>query len=179
MPIPNFAGSLMEDLASSVHESCSIGVLDKDEVVYVLRVHTRKIISSNLAVGSRLPAFWTSMGRVLLSTLSDDILLSLLNKLDRTEFTVYTKTTDEQLLNAIREVRKNGWALVNQELEEGLISIAVPLIDRSGGVIAALNVSGQANRSNAERMVSEVLPKLLKTASEIAGIIDVRSVIRR
>ena len=167
-PLWNLAMPAMETLSEAVQESCSAGVLDGLEVVYVVRVHAHKIMSTNLGVGSRLPAFWTSMGRVLLAGLPQPQLLALLANCPREPFTRYTLTEDADLLAAIEVVRQQGWALINQELEEGLISVAAPLHNAQGQCVGAINVSGQANRTNAQEMQARIVPHLLRAAQTIS-----------
>lgn len=167
LPIWNLAEPVMEDLVERVRESSSAAVLEGLDVVYVLRVPTHKIMRTNLGVGSRLPAFWTSMGRVLLATLPQHELQARLARLPRERYTAHTTLDDAGLLARIGEVRAQGWCLVNQELEEGLISIAAPLVDRAGRTVAALNVSGQANRTSEAQMRDEMLPALLAAAQAI------------
>lgn len=167
-PLWNLAMPAMETLSEAVQESCSAGVLDGLEVVYVVRVHAHKIMSTNLGVGSRLPAFWTSMGRVLLAGLPQPQLLALLANCPREPFTRYTLTEDADLLGAIEVVRQQGWALINQELEEGLISVAAPLHNAQGQCVGAINVSGQANRTNAQEMQARIVPHLLRAAQTIS-----------
>ena len=167
MPLRDLAEPTMEALAGRVHESCSASVLEGQDIVYVLRVHTHKIMSTNLAVGSRLPAFWTSMGRVLLAGLPDSEVAALLQGAARKRFTPHTVLDDAGLLAQVRLAREQGWCLVNQELEEGLISVAAPLRDRAGRPVAALTISGQANRTNALTMQKTLLPALLQAAGTI------------
>ena len=175
LPIWNLAEPTMEALADQVHESCSAAVLDGLDVVYVLRVHTHKIMSTNLGVGSRLPAFWTSMGRVLLAALPEDELLRRLRQTaPRQRFTQHTLLDDEGLLACVRQTREQGWCLVNQELEEGLISIAAPLKNRAGQTVAALNISGQANRTSAQVMQQQMLPALLQSTQDISRLLGAR-----
>ena len=174
MPIWDLAEPLMEALTERVHESCSAAVLDGLDIVYVLRIHTHKIMSTNLAVGSRLPAFWTSMGRVLLAALPEDALRERLARLPRQPFTRHTVLDDETLLARIAQAREQGWCLVDQELEEGLISVAAPLKNRSGAVVAALNISGQANRTSTEMLREQLLPVLLQTAQTISRLLRTR-----
>lgn len=172
LPIWNLAEPTMEALADRVHESCSAAVLDGLDVVYVLRVHTHKIMSTNLGVGSRLPAFWTSMGRVLLAALPEDELQRRLQQTaPRQRFTQHTVLDDAGLLHCVRQTRAQGWSLVNQELEEGLISIAAPLQNRVGQTVAALNISGQANRTNARVMQEQFLPALLQATQAISRLL--------
>lgn len=167
LPIWNLAEPVMEDLVEQVRESSSAAVLEGLDVVYVLRVPTHKIMRTNLGVGSRLPAFWTSMGRVLLAALPEGELQARLARLPRERHTAHTTLDDAGLLARIREARAQGWCVVNQELEEGLISIAAPLVDRAGRTVAALNVSGQANRTSEAQMREEMLPALLAAAQAI------------
>lgn len=170
-PVWNLAEPVMERLVDETKESCSAAVLDGSDIVYVLRVHTHKIMSTNLGVGSRLPAFWTSMGRVLLAGESDASLQTLLAGRERQQFTALTEQNDEQLLQIILQVRAQGWALVNQELEEGLISIAAPIRNAAGRTVAALNISGQANRNSAEMMREQLLPRLLASTQLISQLL--------
>ncbi|QIL83466.1 helix-turn-helix domain-containing protein [Diaphorobacter sp. HDW4A] len=174
MPMWDLAEPLMDQLVEKVHESCSTAVLDDLEIVYVLRVHTHKIMSTNLSVGSRLPAFWTSLGRVLLAGLPEDDLQDRLARLPRKQYTQYTAMDDATLLTRIREAREQGWCLLNQELEEGLTSIAAPIKDRAGNIIAALNISGQSNRTSVEMMKNELLPQLLQTSQAISRLMVTR-----
>ncbi|WP_051303021.1 IclR family transcriptional regulator domain-containing protein [Comamonas composti] len=174
-PVWNLAEPVMEALADQVKESCSVAILDGDEVVYVLRIHTHKIMSTNLRVGSRLPAFWTSLGRVLLAGESQESLQALLAARDRQHFTALTEQDDQALLGSIARVRAQGWALVDQELEEGLISIAAPITNAAGRTVAALNISGQANRSSAAMMQEDLLPHLLAAAGRISQLLRASS----
>lgn len=170
-PIWNLAEPVMDRLAEQVHESCSAAVLDQNEIVYVLRVHTYKLMSTNLSVGSRLPAFWTSMGRVLLAGQEPAALQKLLQARERTQFTRHTEQDDKRLLALITQVREQGWALLDQELEDGLISIAAPVRDASGRTVAALNISGQANRTSARVMTEQWLPLLLAATEHIGQLL--------
>jgi IclR family pca regulon transcriptional regulator len=174
MPIWDLAEPVMEMLVDQVHESCSAAVLDGLDIVYVLRVHTHKIMSTNLGVGSRLPAFWTSLGRTLLAALPEDQLRQKLHELPRKAFTQFTALDDDTLLARVRETRQQGWCLVNQELEEGLISIAAPLKNRAGQTVAALNISGQANRNSVQMMQEQVLPALLRATQTISRTVVTR-----
>jgi IclR family transcriptional regulator, pca regulon regulatory protein len=171
MPIWNLAEPVMEDLVGQVKESCSAAVLDGTDIVYVLRVPVHKIMSISLGVGSRLPACCTSMGRVLLAGLPDDALRERLQACDRRALTRHTVTDLDGLLARVRQVRQQGWCLVDQELEEGLISLAAPITNRAGDTVAALNISGQANRSSARVMQDSMLPPLLQAARRISDLL--------
>jgi IclR family transcriptional regulator, pca regulon regulatory protein len=174
LPIWHLAEGVMERLSYEVDESCSIGVLDGHDVVYVLRLPTRKVMSITLGVGSRLPAYATSMGRVLFAQMSDDELLAHLERHVLRAFTAKTLTEWPALLVSVQAARRDGWAIVDQELEEGLVSMAAPIRDRSGRVIAAINISGQANRTSAEVMQARMLPKLLQASVEISQMLGAR-----
>ncbi len=171
MPIWNLAEPVMERLSDSVGESCSAAVLDGADIVYVLRVHTHKIVALNLNVGTRLPAWCTSLGRVLLAGLDDTAVKARLKASAIQANTRHTETDPAELLARVQQVRRQGWALVNQELEEGLISIAAPVRSRTGQVVAALNVSGQANRTNATVMKEQLLPRLREAADEVSALL--------
>ncbi|WP_114971044.1 IclR family transcriptional regulator domain-containing protein [Rhodoferax ferrireducens] len=172
MPIWNLAEPVMEELVELVKESCSAAVLDGSDIVYVLRVPTHKIMRNTLGVGSRLPAYCTSLGRVLLAGLPDDELMVRLQASDRRPLTRYTVTALDAVLAKIQQTRQQGWCLVDQELEEGLISIAAPITNRAGRTIAAINVSGQANRTNAQEAQDSLLPALLASARRISRMLN-------
>ena len=171
MPFWNLAEPVMEDLVEHVHESCSAAVLNGAEIVYVLRVPTHKIITQNLSIGSRLPAFCTSMGRVLLSALDDERLDAALDASNIVARTPHTVVDRGALKDAIAVVRRQGWAIVDQELEEGLISMSAPICDRRGRVIAALNISGNAQRKNAKQMVKAFLEPLQQAAERVSEMV--------
>ena len=168
LPLWNLAEPVMEELVGQIKESCSAAVLDGTDIVYVLRVPTHKIMSISLGVGSRLPAYCTSMGRMLLSALTPEAMMKVLQASERTVRTRYTVTDVDELAAKIAQVRQQGWALVDQELEEGLVSMAAPVTDRAGQTIAAINISGQANRTSAKVMQETMLPLLLATAQSIS-----------
>ncbi|MBS1843332.1 MAG: helix-turn-helix domain-containing protein [Actinobacteria bacterium] len=156
----------MDRLVREVNESSSISVLDDIEVVYVVRVPTRRIMSITLSVGTRLPAYATSMGRVLLAALPTEELEARLRRIHLEKLTAHTLTTKTTLREEIARVREQGFALVDQELEEGLRSAAVPLVD-SNGETAALNVSAHASRACMEELHDRFLPRLQATARAI------------
>jgi IclR family transcriptional regulator, pca regulon regulatory protein len=166
----------MEALVDKVKESCSAAALEGTDIVYVLRVPTRKIMSIGLGVGSRLPAYCTSMGRMLLAGLPDDEALRRLRAARRGPLTRHTVTDVDALMAKVQQARKQGWCLVNQELEEGLISIAAPITNRTGRTVAALNISGQANRTSSKAMQDTMLPPLLEAAQAISRLLGTQSV---
>jgi IclR family pca regulon transcriptional regulator len=122
-------------------------------------------------VGSRLPAWCTSMGRLLLADLDDEALRARLEASNVEPLTRHTLTDIDALVAKVLQARRQRWCLVNQELEEGLISIAAPIVDRSGRMVAALNISGQANRTSAKVMQDTMLPALVEAAQEISRLL--------
>lgn len=171
MPIWNRAEPVMEALVQQVQESCSAAVLDDTDIVYVMRVSTHKIMRISLGVGSRLPAWCTSMGRLLLADLDDEALRARLEASNVEPLTRHTLTDIDTLVAKVLQARRQRWCLVNQELEEGLISIAAPIVDRGGRMVAALNISGQANRTSAKVMQETMLPALVEAAREISRLL--------
>lgn len=157
----------LERLVDQVHESSSMSVLDGSEIVYVARVPTKRIMTIALALGSRLPAYPTSMGRVLLAGLDDDELDRYIATTKLEKLTPHTIDDAKRLRAAVLEVREQGFALVDQELEEGVRSVAAPIRNGRGKVIAAVNVSGHASRVDIERMLEEFKPRLIEAAAEI------------
>lgn len=167
LPVWSLAEPYMEVLVSKVHESSSIAVLNGKEIIYVLRVPTEKIISINLGVGSRLPAYCSSMGRVLLAGLSDEELDQELATTDLVARTPHTITDRALLREEILRVRQQGWAIIDQELELGLISVAAPIKGRNGKYMAAINIGMHSSRIKREQVEVEILPQLLATARQI------------
>jgi IclR family pca regulon transcriptional regulator len=158
LTLPEVAQPHMEALVASVNESSSISVLDDTEIVYVARVPTRRIMSITLSVGTRLPAYVTSMGRVLLAALPEAELEARLARIEVRPLSARTIKDVPALRGVLERVRRQGWATVDQELEEGLRSLAVPIHDASGAVIAALNVSVHATRGSMTTLRREFLP---------------------
>ena len=164
---PDLARGPLQALADRVHESCSLGVLEDRDIVYLQRVAVSRLMSVALGIGSRLPAWCTSMGRVLLGALPDRELEARIAGSSLRQLTPHTCADPGELLRRIRQARADGYAYVEQELERGLCSVAVPLRNRAGRIVAALNV-GMAYRENARgRALAEILPGLRATASEI------------
>lgn len=167
LTLPEVAQPYMEDLVARVRESSSISVLDGNDVVYVVRVPTTRIMTVAISIGTRFPAYCTSMGRVLLAGKSAAELDRYLADVRLEPRTRRTVTDAEELRLVLAEVRQQGYALVEQELEDGLISVAVPIRDRTGAVAAAINVSANALRVDRATLLSDVLPQLRETAAQI------------
>jgi len=165
--VQQIAQPYLEALSDRVHESVSVTVLDGADIVYVARVPTKRIMTISLGLGSRLPAYCTSMGRVLLAELGpDELAAALPGSLER--HTEHTVTTSAELAVVLKQVRAQGWALVDQELEMGLRSVAAPLRDASGRAVAAMNVSTQVARTSVDQLHEDVVPDLVATAGRIS-----------
>jgi IclR family transcriptional regulator, pca regulon regulatory protein len=173
LAMPEIASPHLEELVAKVRESSSISVLDGHQIVYVARVPTKRIMTVAISVGTRFPAYATSMGRVLLAGMSPDDLDKYLNEADFEAFTARTVTDPDRLREIVREVGRQGYAIVDQELEEGLRSIAAPIHGAGNAVIAAINLSGHASRVSLAAMRAVLLPALLETAGRIEA--DLRS----
>ena len=157
----------LNKLAARIHQSCSVAVLDKQEVIYIARAEQQKIMSITLQVGSRLPAHLTSMGRVLLAPLANKDLSLYLKNCELSKPTIYSKASVSALSQAIRQAKQVGYAAVDQEIEMGLRSLAVPLINQHQQTIAALNIGIAAFHQTIDDMVKEFLPALLETQNEL------------
>jgi IclR family pca regulon transcriptional regulator len=167
LTLPEVAQPHMEVLVAKVNESSSISVLDDTEVVYVARVPTRRIMSITLSVGTRLPAYATSMGRVLLAGLPDDQLGERLDRIEVRPLTPHTVKDRPALDKLLASVRRQGYAAVDQELEEGLRSLAVPIHNAAGHVVAALNLSAHASRASMAALRRDYLPPALEAVAAI------------
>jgi IclR family transcriptional regulator, pca regulon regulatory protein len=165
--LTDLAQPQMEQLAHSIRESCSMAVLDGQNIVYVARVAVRKVMTVALAVGARLPAYCTSMGRVLVSGLAPEELDTWFGQCRPVRLTDRTVTEVDRLRSIVSGVRRDGYAWVEQELETGLCSLAVPLHDTEGKVVAALNTGMPFHAAARARARSELLPALRETAGAI------------
>ncbi|WP_344209190.1 IclR family transcriptional regulator domain-containing protein [Kribbella sancticallisti] len=174
LDLGDIAGPFMEELSAKTRESCSIATLDLPDIVYVARVPTSRIMTVALGVGARLPAYVTSMGRVLLAGLPEDELSAYLSSLDPEPLTEHTVTSVDGLRDVIAKAGADGYALVDQELELGLRSIAVPIRDSRGRAVAALNVSAHASRSTRASLHAEVLEPLRACADQISTALNRR-----
>ena len=165
----------LEEVTRRLDESSSAAVLDGDEIVYVARSASRqRIISIGLSVGSRLPAHATSMGEALLASLAPDELDRYFQAARLEQLTVKTRVTRAEIEARLAEVRRQGYALADQELEEGLRAVSVPLRDRAGRTVAAINVSAHAARVPARTLIQEYLPVLKDAAAAIETLLRTR-----
>ncbi len=161
----------IRELAEACNESCSAGTLDVDEVVCVARAPGRRSMSEGISIGSRLPAYATAIGRVLLAGLRDDELDALFAGRTLEQFTPHTVTAPESLRALIATARADGFAVTDGEWEEGIRSCAVPIHDRKGRTIAGLNIAVNSGRVSMEKMQSELVPRLLDGAKRIEASI--------
>lgn len=168
-PMAVTAQPILDRLSEQLHEACSMATLEGDEILYIARSATpQRLISVDLSVGSRLPAYCTSMGRILLAALDDAALDDYLGHADLQVKTSRTLHTPEDLRANIEEIRRQGWVIIDQELEVSLRSIAVPLKDSAGQVLAALNVGTHVGRVSRQELENRFLPILLEASHELS-----------
>jgi len=165
--LPEITLPHLEKLVATVHESSSVSVLDGVEVVYVARVPTRRIMTVSISVGTRFPAYATAMGRVLLAGRSGEWVEDYLASVRLHPLTRNTIVDADVLREELRVVREQGWSLVDEELEEGVRSIAVPIRHADGSVLAAVNVSAHAGRGDAVTIRRDLLPHLVSAATAV------------
>jgi len=158
----------MRALSEQTSESCSASILQGTEIVYVARVQTTRIMSGAVTVGSRLPAFHTAMGRIQLGFLDDSEIWRRLNAARIEPLTPYTITEPQALFDRVKADREQGFSLVDEELERGLRAMAVPILDRQGQAVAALNMSTHASRTTRNEMRDRFLPQLKALAEQIS-----------
>jgi IclR family transcriptional regulator, pca regulon regulatory protein len=167
LSLPGIAEPHLESLVAEVHESSSMSVLDDGDIVYVARVPTSRIMTVAISVGTRFPAYAASMGRVLLAGLDDAALEEYLATVKLEKLTEHTVPSTEALRAKLVDARDLGYALVDQELETGLRSIAVPVRNKQRRVVAAINVSSHISRITKDNARRQFLPPLLRAAAEI------------
>jgi IclR family pca regulon transcriptional regulator len=163
LTLPEIALPHLRDFVADVRESSSLAILDGSDIVYVAHVAAKRIMSVSVSVGTRDPAFATSLGRVLLAGQSDESYAAL----QLEPITGSTIVDPDALLAELRGIRAQGWALVDQELEEGLRALAAPIHDEHGHVIAAANVAVHASRWTIDAIRGDLLPRLLRTTAAI------------
>jgi IclR family pca regulon transcriptional regulator len=163
------ATPLMRQLSEQFHESCSAAILQGTEIVYVARIPASRIMSVALAVGTRLPAFHTALGRIQLGFLDDAELWRRLRSLRVDALTPATITDVQALFDRVREDHAQGFSIVDEELERGLRSIAVPVVDRTGQAVAALNLSTHSTRTTRNELRERFLPSLRAIAGQISS----------
>jgi IclR family transcriptional regulator, pca regulon regulatory protein len=165
--LPGIAEPHLERLVQEVRESSSMSVLEGGDILYVARVPTSRIMTVSINVGTRFPAYATSMGRVLLAGFDEAALEAYLGTVELHRLTEHTITSLDDLRKQVAQVRRQGYALVDQELEHGLRSLAVPVHDKHRRVVAAVNVSSHVSRITRENARREFLPPLQRAAAGI------------
>jgi IclR family pca regulon transcriptional regulator len=168
MNVWDVAQPIMNALSDRLQESCFAAVLDGDSVIYVARASSNRLVNVGITIGSRVPAHCVSTGRVLLAALPEAALHAYLEAVRLTKFTPFTVTSKVKLRGLVEEARLQGWASVDQELEIGLRSLSVPIRDRDGATIAALNVCCPSARMTPEDMRTRVLTELLDATNRIS-----------
>lgn len=174
LAFPDLARPFLEELSAKVQESTAAAVLDGDEIVYVANVVPRRVMTINVPVGGRDPAYCTALGRVLLAQRSDDEIDLYLKSVPLERVTATTVTDPAKLKRLLVGVRTKGYALVDQEFENGLVAAAVPVHDAGGATVAAMNVSASSLRASALVLEHDFLPLLRATVSELEA--ELRSV---
>lgn len=169
--LPQLIQPFLEKVSEATDESCSASILDGHEVLYIARSARRRIMTVDLGVGTRLPAYCTSMGRVLLAALDPAEAAQRLQASERRALTPYTRTRIDELLQILNAVREQGYCVIDQELEVGLVSIAVPLTDAGGRTVAAMNVGAQAGRVSAAELPDRFLARLNEAKAHLRPLI--------
>ncbi|MCB4769984.1 helix-turn-helix domain-containing protein [Ancylobacter sp. Lp-2] len=170
-PLPRLIQPHLDALSEEVGQSASTSVLEGTEIVYIARAAQKRVMSINLVPGSRLPAWCASMGRVLLAALPEAEARAILERSNLRAFTPFTHSTPDAVMAECRRVREQGYAVVDQELELGLCSIAVPLVDARDRVVAALNIGASAAQTAAADMPSLYLPALRRVQAALRPLL--------
>jgi IclR family pca regulon transcriptional regulator len=163
------AEPLMKELSHAVKESCSAAILQDLEVVYVARMPApHRIMSTTIAVGTRLPAFHTSLGRIQLGHLSETEVTERIGRASLIRYTARTIIDPAALIERIRSDRAQGYSIVDEELEQGLRSLAVPIVTRGGENVGAINLSAHASRASRDELRERFLPRLSSIAQQVS-----------
>ena len=170
-PLAVSAQPFLDRVGDAVNESCSLAILDGDEILYLARSVTSRIMSVTLNIGSRLPAYCTSIGYVLLAHLPEPDLDAYLARVEFRPFTERTITSPGKLREVLKATRQAGYAIADQEMELGIRSIAVPVSDTSGKAVAGINVIVQAARVSVRQMKTQYLPQLEGAARELGALL--------
>jgi IclR family pca regulon transcriptional regulator len=175
LPLRNVAEPMVRELVQEVNESSSVAVLDEGDIVYVVRIPVKKIMTITLSVGSRVPAYCTALGRVLLGGLPREQAENTLRNSRIISYTPYTITSRQEIMKIVVADRRKGWSMCNHELEEGICSLAVPLYDMRNQIVAAMNVTANLSRTTPKEMVSHFLPCLQRSAEKISRALSLQA----
>ena len=168
-PLPKLAQQILDDIGERTQEVCSIAILESSDIVFLASSAHRRILSAVTRVGTRLPAYCTAMGRILLAGLADGEITQFLRRIQTTALTPKTRTGYQELFDEILQVRAQGFAVGDEELEIGLRSVAVPVTDWRGLVVATLSISLQAGRMTVAQMLERILPELAASARDLSA----------
>jgi IclR family pca regulon transcriptional regulator len=171
LPLPQIVQPWLDQLSEKIGQSCSVAILDDTEIVYIARAAQRRVMSIGLMPGSRLPAHCSSLGRVLLAALPDAEAQAVVERSDLTPRTAHSKHDPQAILEEIARVRAQGFALIEQEIELGLCSLAVPIIDAKGRTVAALNTGMPALHATPEACETVYLPALRATRDGLRRVL--------
>lgn len=171
-PLWSLAQQHLEQLVNTTSESCSIGVLENFDILYVARADPNRLIENNVRVGTKLPAYANSMGKLLLSQLPPDMLADYLDKVTLKKHTPYTIASKTQLRRALATIKREGWSMSDQEIRVGLQAIAMPIRRPDGEIVAALNISRYISPGNDDKM-ARFVPLAKKTAAKLSQLIAV------
>lgn len=171
MPLPQIVQPGLDAMSDQLGESSSVSVLDGAEIVYVARAAQKKVMSISLMAGTRLPAYCTSMGRAMLAALPEAEAWAIITSTDRPARTLRTLTEPAAIMAELARIRAQGFAINNQEVELGLRSIAVPLLNRRGKVVAAVNFGLAAQGDDLAPVIERYLPAMLRFQSEMALVL--------
>lgn len=171
MSISEIAQASMRHVVDELNESCSMAVLDRSEIVYVARVPPKHLMGLQVSLGSRMPLYCNSVGRVLMADMAPQDLDAYFAATERPALTRHTVTDEATLRAVLADVRRDGYALIDQEVEEGLRAIAVPIRSRDGRVVAGVSVGAHTGRATREDMVGKILAPLRDCAREIEELL--------
>jgi IclR family pca regulon transcriptional regulator len=171
LPLPQIVQPWLDQLSEQIDQSCSVSILDGTDIVYLARAAQRRVMSIGLMPGSRLPAHCTSMGRVLLAALHEEDARAVIEVSDLTPRTAHSLTHPEEIIEEITAVRAQGYAMVDQEVELGLRSLAVPIYNTHGKVVAALNTGMAAIQAEPEEIIRNYLPMLVKVQDGLRRVL--------
>lgn len=171
LPLPQVVQPWLDQLAEQIGQSCSVSILDDQDIVYLARAAQRRVMSIGLMPGSRLPAHCTSMGRVLLAALPLRDACAVIDHADLTPRTPHSLTDPTEIMEQVEQARRRGYAVIDQEIEMGLRSIAVPVYNARGLVVAALNTGMAATQNSADSLVDDYLPALLKVQAGLRRVL--------
>lgn len=174
LELRDVAQPIIDALAREVDETVGLSVLDGSDTTFIARAEVRGLLKSSVTIGSRLPAFATSMGRVLLAGLADTKVRKVLERSPLSAYTRHTMTRTNELQVELARVQRRGYAVVNEELELGICGVAAPIVDAGGATVAALNVSTNLARHGAREFASKVKAPLLHAAAQISAQLAAR-----